>query len=161
LAVVQIDSTDDKWGYIDQSGRLVMHGKEFVMARGFSEGLAAARGENDKYGFIDKTGNFVIPPQFRRVGDFSEGLAAVDLVDIGWPGNLAYINQQGQVVIKSMSNFPNNPDKVEFDLHNYRFCGGVARVSLGKKEEEDAAGYINKEGKFIWPEVTPSKKELR
>jgi hypothetical protein len=160
LAPVRIDATENKWGYVDKSGRLVISGKEFAWARGFSEGLAAA-GEkmNDKFGFIDKTGEFVIPPQFRRVGDFSEGLAAVELADAGWPGNLAYINQKGEVVIKSMSTFPNNPEKVEYDLHNYCFCGGVARVSLGKKEDEDAEGYINQEGKLIWPEAAPAQKK--
>ena len=161
LAAVQIDSTGDQEGYIDKSGKLVITGAEFSVARAFSEGLAAVQGKNEKYGFIDKTGKFVIPPQFLRVGDFSEGLAAVEPVDTGWPGNLAYINQKGEIVIKSMSTFPNSPDKAEFDLHNYRFCGGVARVSLGKKEDDDATGYINQEGKFIWPKVTPSKKELR
>ncbi len=79
---------------------------------------------------------------------------------MGWPGDLAYINQRGQIVIKSMSTVRDRPMKVEFDLSYYHFCGGVARVSLGK-EDSDAEGYINKEGKFIWPEVTPSKKELR
>lgn len=160
LAPVTIDAAENTWGYVDKSGRLVISGKEFAWVRGFSEGLAAA-GEkiNEKFGFIDRTGKFAIPPQFRRVGDFSEGLAAVQLADANWPGNLAYINQNGEVVIKSMSTFPNNPDKVEYDLHNYRFCGGVARVSLGKKEDDDAVGYINKEGKLIWPEVRPAKKE--
>ena len=150
-----------KHGYIDKSGKLVITGEEFEVERKFSAGLAAARGKNGKYGYIDRTGKFVIPPQFRRVGDFSEGLAAVDLVDVSWPGNLAYINQKGQMMIKAMSTFPNSPMKAEFDLHYYRFCGGVAQVSLGKKEDEDATGYINQEGKFIWPEVTPSKKEGR
>lgn len=156
-----INSNENQWGYIDKSGKLVINGEEFSMARAFSEGLAAVKGKNDKYGFIDKTGKFVIQPQFHRVGDFSEGLAAVEPVDAGWPGNLAYINQKGQIVIKSMSTVPNRPDRVEFDLHYYRFCGGVARVSQGKDEDRDAEGYINKEGKFIWPEVAPSKKELR
>ena len=131
------------------------------MARGFSEGLAAVMGKNEKYGFIDKTGKFVIQPQFHRVGDFSEGLAAVRPVEADWPGDLAYINQRGQIVIKSMSTIRDRPMKAESDLHYYRFCGGVARVSLGKEEDSDAEGYINTEGKFIWPEVTPPKKELR
>ena len=94
-----------------------------------------------------------------RVGDFSEGLAAVQPVDAGWPGNLAYINHKGEIVIKSMSTFPNSPMRAEFDLHHYRFCGGVAWVSTGNEADADADGYINQEGKFIWPQVTPSKKE--
>jgi hypothetical protein len=166
LAVVQLDSAGNKWGYIDKSGKLIIPGDEFVVARGFSEGLAAVQGKNDKYGFIDKTGKFVIAPQFFRVGDFAEGLAPVNPVrDAAWPGNLAYINHQGHIVIKSMSTFPDLPARVEFDLHNYRFCGGVARVALGKKQTDETdyfaepQGYINKAGKFIWPKGTPSKKE--
>jgi hypothetical protein len=151
--------TDGKQGYIDKSGKLVISGEEFRYGRKFSEGLAVVRGKNDQYGYIDKTGKFVIPPQFNRAGDFSEGLAAVmPVIDVHWPGNLGYINRQGEMVIKSMSAFPNSPMKSEFDLHYYRFCGGVATVSLGDKADEDAVGYINQEGKFIWPAVTPSKK---
>jgi hypothetical protein len=164
LAVVQLDSAGNKWGYIDKSGKLVINGEGLDMARGFSEGLAAARAKNGKYGYIDKTGNFVIPPQFYRVGDFSDGLAAVEPVPDSWPGNLNYINQKGQIVITSMSTFPDMTDKVEFDLHNYRFCGGIATVGLGKKETGpfyELEGYINTEGKFIWPAVAPSKKESR
>ncbi len=44
----------------------------------FHEGLAAIQ-IKDKWGFMDKTGTLVIPPQFIDVGDFSEGLAAVEL----------------------------------------------------------------------------------
>jgi hypothetical protein len=160
LAIIRLN--DKEWGYIDTSGKLVINGEEFGLAREFSEGLAAVTGKNDKYGFIDKTGKFVIPPQYDRVGDFSEGLAAVQKFGERWSGNLAYINKKGEVVIKSMSTFPSSPDKVEFDLHVYRFCGGVALVGLGENQPGpfyDDAGYINKEGKFIWPKVTPSKKE--
>jgi hypothetical protein len=155
LALVALN--ENKRGYIDKTGRLVITGVESAWARAFSEGLAAVRGKNGKYGFIDKTGKFVIPPQFARVGDFSEGLAAVELVDGPWPGDLAYVNQTGQMVIKSKSMVPDRPTWAEFDLHYYRFCGGVAKVSLGKDEDRDAEGYINQEGKIIWPAVTPSK----
>jgi WG containing repeat len=151
----------NQWVYIDKSGKLVITGGEFVLARAFSEGLAAVIGKNDKYGYIDKTGKFVIQPQFTRAGDFSEGLAPVMPIGAIWPGNLAYINQKGQIVIKSMSTVPDRPERVELDLSYYHFCGGVARVSQGKNEDRDAEGYINKEGKFIWPEVSPSKQELR
>jgi WG containing repeat len=147
---------DKQRGYIDRSGNFVISGAEFKVTRQFSEGLAAAMGENEKYGFIDKTGKFVIPPQFQRVGDFFEGLAAVQPAS----GELAYINPQGEIVIRSMSTFPNSPMRTEFDLHLYRFCGGVARVGLGDEKNEDAEGYINKEGKFIWPAAPPAPKAL-
>jgi hypothetical protein len=142
-----------KWGYIDKSGQPVINGAEFTVARSFSEGLAAVLGKNDQYGFIDKTGKLVIPPQFARVGDFSEGLAPVMPVAAKWPGDLAYINQRGQIVIKSRSTLPDRPMRTEFDLPYYRFCGGIARVGLGNQEDPDAEGYINQEGKFIWPKA--------
>jgi hypothetical protein len=159
LALVSTDPEGKQEGYIDKSGQLVIKGVEGDAARKFSGGLAAVRGKNGKYGFIDTTGKFVIQPQFDRVGDFSEGLAAVNQLDERWPGNLAYINQQGKIVIQSMSTLPNRPSRVEFDLHYYRFCGGVARVSAGNEADDDAEGYINREGKFIWPRVTPAKQE--
>lgn len=102
-----------------------------------------------KTGYIDNTGKLVIPPQFDRVGDFSEEFAAVQQVEEPWPGNLAYINPNGEIVIHSLSTFPNSPIKVESDLHNYRFRGGVARVSAGNKTDEDAVAYSNREGKVI------------
>jgi hypothetical protein len=149
--------SDRHQGYIDKSGQLVIDGPKFDMARSFSEGRAAVKGENGKYGFIDRTGKFVIPPRFWRVGDFSEGLAAVQPES----GDLAYINSQGEMVIKSLSTLPNRPSWAEFDLHYYRFCGGVARVGLGNAADLDAEGYINREGKFIWPKPAPSKPESR
>jgi hypothetical protein len=158
LAIVSFN--DKQWGYIDKSGKRVINAEEFVLARGFSEGLAVIMGKDDKYGYIDKTGKIVIQPQFIRAGDFSEGLAPVmPVVDDTSSPNLAYINPKGEILIKSMSTLANRPMRADFDLHYYRFCGGVARVSLGNEEDLDAEGYINKEGKYIWPQTTPSKKE--
>lgn len=48
-----------------------------------------------KWGFIDHSGKFVIKPQFRRVKQFSEGLAAADL-HARW----GYINRDGEWVIE-------------------------------------------------------------
>jgi hypothetical protein len=81
---------------------LLYFGFKFSDAHDFSEGLAAVEVKGN-YGYIDKTGHFVVPPQFDRVGKFSEGLAPVmPVIDASWAGNLAYINQRGQMVIKSM-----------------------------------------------------------
>jgi hypothetical protein len=157
LAAVTLNGSQG--GFIDTSGKLVIKEEEFEGGGGFSEGLAAVRGKNHKYGFIDKTGVFVIQPQYDRAGDFSEGLAPVQQADAPWPGDLSYINPKGEVVIRSKSTFPNNPMRIEFDLHTYRFCGGVARVGMGDDRDPDAGGYINQEGKFIWPQAAASKKE--
>jgi hypothetical protein len=53
---------DNKWGYIDKTGRLIIPFK-FDGAGNFSEGLAAVS-IKDKTGYIDKTGKFVISPRF-------------------------------------------------------------------------------------------------
>ena len=48
-----------------------------------------------KWGYINQRGEVVIKPQFGDVGDFSEGLAVVQIGD-KW----GYINQAGEIVIK-------------------------------------------------------------
>jgi hypothetical protein len=48
-----------------------------------------------KFGYVDVTGEFVIPPRFDAAGDFSEGLAAVQIKDL-W----GYIDRTGAVVIE-------------------------------------------------------------
>jgi hypothetical protein len=164
LAVVQIEG---KLGYIDKSGKIVItpqfflysrnfdeSGKivfkpmdkniqQFDIAQSFYEGLAAVPDKENKYGYIDQTGAVVIPPQFFAVGPFSQGLAPV-LVNEP-PSSLGYIDKRGQMVIKPR--FPMR-EMIEGGLVHYSFCGGIAQVPLGAP---DATGYINKEGKLIWP----------
>ncbi len=144
--------------YVDKSGKVVISGGDFKDDMLFSEGLAPARRNDDKWGFIDKTGKFVIEPQFERVGKFSEGLAPVVPPDGSVGSDLAYINQKGEIVIRGMSTFPNNPSWRERDLHAYLFCGGIAKVSAATPADEDALGYIDHQGRYVWPKVRPSKK---
>ena len=72
---------EEKWGFIDRSGKLVIEA-QYEEVRAFSEGLAAAR--KDKWGFIDKSGKFVIEPQFDDVSSFSEGLAPASRSSLAW-----------------------------------------------------------------------------
>ena len=59
--------------YIDESRKVVIPGT-FVI----TEGLAPVLDENNlKWGFIDETCKVVIPCQWKSVGDFTEGLAAL------------------------------------------------------------------------------------
>lgn len=81
-------------GYIDESfedegdwaiaPRFVLADAGDVAARGFFDGLAAARDENGKWGYIDPEGAWAIEPTFETIGelptldpcgDFSDGLA--------------------------------------------------------------------------------------
>ncbi len=53
--------------------------------------------ERGKYGYIDRTGRVVIPPQFVDAGNFSEGLAGVQLSKEGHKHG--YIDTSGKMVI--------------------------------------------------------------
>ena len=63
LAAVKIhDNDDEKWGYIDKTGKIVIQ-PQFSQAGTFSEGLATVLIENGtkkNYVMIDKTGKIVI-----------------------------------------------------------------------------------------------------
>src|SRR5262245_58232100 len=58
-----------KFGYIDESGRVVIK-PQFDSAYPFSEGLAAVQVGN-KAGFIDESGQIVIPLQYHFASSFS------------------------------------------------------------------------------------------
>ena len=66
---------NDKWGYIDKTGNVVVSFK-YDQAWNFSEELAMVR-INYKWGFIDKTGKEVIPLMYDYAWNFSGGLARV------------------------------------------------------------------------------------
>ncbi len=69
---------------------------KFSGARGFSNGLAAAKpGENIMalWGFIDVKGNWVIQPKFNEIKGFCEGVAA-----FRERGKWGLINTKGEVI---------------------------------------------------------------
>ena len=97
LAAVMVG---DKWGYIDKSGKMVVEPK-FAEAERFSDDVAVVRvveesesfkkeqryieGPNvisakaGKFGVIDRNGRMMLPPRFVQLGNFSGGLAWVNL----------------------------------------------------------------------------------
>ena len=104
---------NNKWGYIDQTGRLIIP-FNFDGAGNFSEGLAAVD-IKEKTGYIDKTGKFVIPPRFISGFSFSEGLAAVLMRRIDQEGRTpfyeyGYIDRSGRVVIQP----PQDPESIKW-----------------------------------------------
>jgi len=144
------------YGYIDGEGRLVigmsfslfqtLHTSGLMQSRtylAFSDGLAPFR-SNGLYGFIDPHGKPVIPPKFKAVRGFSEGLAAVGE---GWflsgrgefvlDGPCRYIDRTGRVVIDSPPGLAWPQD----------FAGGLARVAI-TGEKHNRLGYLNKNGEL-------------
>lgn len=126
------DRDDDKQGYINKEGKIVIN-PQFDGSFGFSEGLCAVNtGSKNKgeCGFIDKNGDFVIAQQFDSARGFSEGLAAVQ-IDDKW----GFIDKTGKIVIKP-----------QFDDVNitHGFSEGLAGVKIG-----DKWGFIDKTGKIV------------
>jgi hypothetical protein len=80
LAMVQGESSDEKIGFIDGTGKYVILPR-FDSYTGrilwnFSGGLAIVS-SNGKLGYIDRSGKFLIEPKFDKASPFSEGLAVV------------------------------------------------------------------------------------
>lgn len=117
----------DKWGYIDDSGKVVVQPK-YDMASYFFEGLAFVQTQ-DEYGFIDEEGNIAIKPEFTFVTSFSEGRASYFDDKSNTYG---YIDKDGKIVI---------PAKYDFAG---QFSEGLALVKLNEKY-----GYIDAEGKIV------------
>ena len=80
---------NDKWGFIDKSGTLVIPCK-YGNARSFHEGLAAVSLRYGSYGFIDKSGTEVIPCKYDVASSFDNGRAKVYL-----NGKQGYVNKSG------------------------------------------------------------------
>ena len=67
-------------GYIDETGKIVIPGKEQEQFKFAANGLAVTRSQDTSYGdgYVDKSGEYVIPPVYSLALDFADnGLAAV------------------------------------------------------------------------------------
>lgn len=92
----------------------------------------------DGWGFYDAQGKVIITPQYSKIQDFSEGLAAVEK-DQNW----VYINQAGKVIIDTQSKYTPSA-----------FSEGFA-VSRNEKGDRIV---INKEGTVVntnFEKITP------
>jgi len=154
LALVK-DTITNKYGYVDQSGKLAIpvqfssaeeftkEGRALVSIGGLLDGEGLfGKMLGAKWTFIDTKGTPLMP-YFRadEVGRFSEGLAAVK-----FNGLWGFINQKGDVVIEPQ--WTERPGVFE---------GGIARVMMKSPAESDkayssdvAVGYINQQGRYVW-----------
>lgn len=142
LAQATMDPNRKKIGFINKKGDWVIP-PQFLDASDFSEDLAAVQigKESDyKWGYIDRNGTMVIPPRFEEASRFREGLATVDI-----GGDLtfsAFIDKQGQVVIKARPGF------YRFDLFSQ---GRATFYTSSHRTKTGKMGCMDKTGKVVIP----------
>src|SRR5208337_2787623 len=92
--------------------------------------------QGEKWGYIDKTGRLIIPFKFDWADDFSEGLAAVKIIE-----KAGYIDKTGKFVI---------PPRFFF---GGPFSSGMALVVFRRFEKDkflmNKLGYIDRSGKLV------------
>jgi hypothetical protein len=113
-----------KWFWIDRSGART-NANGYEERRYYHEGLKAVK--VGTWGFIDEHGKSAFPAAFDWVGDFSEGLAAVDS-----DGKWGFIDPHGLFVIPA-----------QFERAS-KFSDGLAAVGLFGKY-----GFINRKGGWV------------
>jgi len=105
---------------------------QYDYAQDFSEGLAVVT-KNGLAGYINTTGEVVIPFQFVKAGNFSEGFAVVQTKE---KGKYGYIDKNGELVIPCKFDFADS------------FSNGLAAVGneIGKSRFYCTLSYINTSG---------------
>ncbi|EMY78910.1 hypothetical protein LEP1GSC060_0864 [Leptospira weilii serovar Ranarum str. ICFT] len=103
LGCVQMKDTK-KWGAINKSDKLVIPAK-FLNSFSFFGDLAVVQESFDHTGCIDPNGDYAVPPRFKSIGNFSEGLALANDVKTGKTG---FIDRTGRYVIQPNLEYAND-----------------------------------------------------
>jgi len=139
--------------YFKVADESLLFDRELEVAKPFSEnGLARVKSKK-KWGVINKKGEYIVPPLYDLVGEFSEGFAPI-LVE----NKVGFIDEEGKIIIEPKFDLPTNV-KYQFpevQIELYRFVNGLCPVNL-----ENSYGYINPEGviviNMIYSNATPFK----
>lgn len=117
---------DDKCGYIDENGKLVIPLKYELGYEFADNGLAYVSYPNGLGGYINKKDEFLIPPIFQSGSYFQYGMAAV-LRD----GEYIFIDESGEKAINGI----------------FKYAGGFSDCGLAKIELLDGRkGFIRPDG---------------
>lgn len=127
---VSSTAKEAKWGYIDQTGTVLIT-PQFSQAYPFQKNQLAVAGRGNNVGLIDLWGNFILEPSYNYINDYQEGLAIAH-------------DQEGAVVL-------NESGKVISD--KYSFVGNYnnrrASYSIQNPDESYLYGYLNETGKPV------------
>ncbi len=118
-----------RYGYIDDDGSKVILSVEKI---------DAASREGTGFGYVDKEGNVVIDFQYSRAGDFSEGVAMVEVQS----GSVYRGSFSHRRLIDRTGNIVANVGTV--CTHNKRFSEGL--MLCGGR---NGYGYIGKSGRYV------------
>ena len=118
--------------YIDKNGIALFSLPDVVGGGEFNRGHARVWVETDGpgylYGLIDTAGEYVFDPQFSRLGQFSDGLAAAGFGfrsrNTSAPAKYGYVDRHGRTVIDPVF-FGAKPFENGFALVRYRPEGGM------------------------------------
>jgi WG repeat protein len=140
-------SGEKRFGFIDKTGKLVIGfdrlPRTTIAVGDFYDGRAVIyfnKEDGNPYtnasrvGYIDERGKIVIPARFDEASDFSEGLAYVES-----KGVVAFINPQGQAVIKFPKKMWANLDRFAYGFHEGRAAVGF----------EASFGFIDRAGRVL------------
>ena len=141
---------DQKYGYIDRTGKLVIPGG-YDLANRFFEGRAVVCNETAKWrmrkGYIDTDGNKITPLKLTSASAFRDGLAVVKRRGRKWRKVTFVIDRAGAVVAE----LPFSEVKP--------FSEGLAAASPG-----DGFGFIDLDGKWViepqFDQVEPFQNSL-
>ena len=94
---------NNKWGYIDLKGNLVIDLK-YEYACSFNEGLGRINIKNGVFsqglwGFINKDGEIIIEPKFKSISDFDGGYAQIN------ESKNNYIDKSGNLILNHKFNY--------------------------------------------------------
>jgi hypothetical protein len=88
---------DAKWGFMDDTGKVVIEPRFYNLQPMFRGDLAAVQLEQDgPWGYIDQTGKMIIEPRFVGAGRFFGGVAWVAEGDS--EGSWIYIDKTGKTI---------------------------------------------------------------
>lgn len=91
--IAPVQNHNEKYGYIDRSGKEVIPCIYNNMFWGFSDGLCAVQNDMEKWGFINKSGELVVDYLYDEVEQYRDGLALCRV-----NGEKIYIDKDGNEV---------------------------------------------------------------
>ncbi len=140
--------TNEKWNYIDTTGKPIFKNLSANRLEDFSEGLGAVclyKQDEIGYlcGYMDKTGSWAIEPKFYSSMSFQDGLARTAARDRNSKTGTreVYIDKTGNEVI-ALSSIPSQ--------NSNGFSEGLARFAVSVQGKDYLPqGYMDKTGKVV------------